>query len=335
MRTFNESELLEGFIDYYYKAKMLQDNNFSGAKYTESDVDDPLCWNVPIYDCVNRRYAGFSNVPEALWYGSKAPKGDYSRYNHLHELWSIREWLFILLLHRVTGSGASFEKDHGWRNTIIPKLIDFDTVEQMCEFILNYEGPIFTSKGNQPPQFNKSDRANVKPGINYITKVMPNLIDNLSSWMSKSLFPNEIYQTVDYMNEWNIKHSLKRYSFVYTAFAMDVAEYYTTYSSPDSRIYIGSNAKKCLNIILPKAKGKKRFDYENDAISYLCKITGNYSTPMDMEDILCDGVRYFKEYAATEYKNNLINSQMKNNSILKRKLGEEKYYNLIEIEIKS
>ena len=110
------------FLAYYQKAKLVQEySNLGGNPYIGSCGDD-LIENVTIYDTVERQHAGFQNMLQDLWFGSKAPKyykwqADHQRrnesYDDQHKFWTRREWLWIFMFHRITGSGASFEEDHG------------------------------------------------------------------------------------------------------------------------------------------------------------------------------------------------------------------------------
>ena len=68
--------MLEIFKEYYRKANMMQELKYEGHHHTEQDVNDDLIWNVPIYDVVNRRYAAFSSLLEAIKYKEKDPKGN-------------------------------------------------------------------------------------------------------------------------------------------------------------------------------------------------------------------------------------------------------------------
>lgn len=110
-----------------------------------------------------------------------------------------------------------------------------------------------------------------------------------------------ITDVVDLGNHWLRSRGFKRQNFVLTAFAMDLAEYYPDLVDQDSDVYVGSNASKCLKMILPKMN-------KNKALRYLCEITGNYSKPYDMEDVACDFIRYIDNFQSDHHiiKNNNI-----------------------------
>ena len=48
-----------------------------------------------------------------------------------HAKWDRVEWFFVFLLHRITGSGASFEADHGYRNSILPEIAELENIDEI------------------------------------------------------------------------------------------------------------------------------------------------------------------------------------------------------------
>ena len=74
MSKIRTNKYFQDFIQYYNKAKLVQENcNLKGEPYIGSCGDD-LIENVTIYDTVERQHAGFQNMLQDLWFGSKAPK---------------------------------------------------------------------------------------------------------------------------------------------------------------------------------------------------------------------------------------------------------------------
>jgi hypothetical protein len=69
------------------------------------------------------------------------------------------DWFYLFMIHRVTGSGASFSYDHGFRNSILADMaMNADNMIHMRNYVLSEMRtgrPIFTSIGNQIPQFPK------------------------------------------------------------------------------------------------------------------------------------------------------------------------------------
>ena len=88
---------------------------------------------------------------------------------------------------------------------------------------------------------------------------------------------------------------------------MDMAEYFPQLVNQNSDVYVGSNARKCLKLILPKMK-------HDAALRHLCDITYDVSKPYDMEDVACDFIRYIENFQSPDhieynkgivYKNNI------------------------------
>ena len=130
------------------------------------------------------------------------------------------------------------------------------------------------------------------------------LLDHLKKYVVKGV---GIKDVVDEGNRYLMSKGFKRQNFVLTAFAMDLAEYYPHLVDRDSDVYVGSNAKKCLDKILPRVN-------KDLALRYLCDITGNHSKPYDMEDVACDFIRYKNNFQSPDhikmnngviYKNNI------------------------------
>src|SRR3990167_2136835 len=312
MDRFNPTRYLEDFERYYKKAKQLQEANLSGVK---NPVGDLLMDQIPIYDTVNRCYAGFSNVPQQLWYGSKNPKKHQRReeFDRLANLWREQEWFYVLLVHRVTGSGASFSHDHGFRNVICPTICAarLNTIQEMVDFIKWHKQPIFTSIGNQIPPFPRPTHLYEQGGKYYLCEMAPGLVYHILTWLSKKEEPVGVKDCVDEILRWQVSKGLKRYAFVLTAWAMDLGEYFPKYVNRQSHCYYGKNAQETLNLIFSDGK-KNNFDQKVD---WLCERL-RATKPYDMEDVLCDAIRYWENYVPKGY-NHIPNERLENNSLIK------------------
>ncbi len=340
---FEVTDLFEDFLTYYEKAYKLQLNQFESGLFTEEDIDDPLMWHVPIYNNVQRRYAGFSNALEALWYGSEAPKKSYPHMDSCKDKWGLQDWMYIMLFHRITGSGASFESDHGWRNSIIELLCECQNMDEMVDLVLEAEEQgikMFTSIGNQPPMFTKFT-SEMRPGCYYLTNIMPKIVLKLSDYLVHGKRMNEkgvsglpeIFEIVDWLNNYNQSNKMKRFTFCYTAFAMDLGEYFPEYVDKWSRVYAGSNATKCLELVLPRVSGKP-FDWLNEALQFCIEETSmlvgkKVSTRACMEDVHCDHYRHLHEYYAPQYEI-YDKKKLVNNCPTKQRLGEAKFYSFLK-----
>ena len=294
------------FLLYAHKAKLVQDNcNLGGQPYVGSCGDD-LIEQITIYDTVERRHAGFSNMLQDLWFGSSAPKyykwdPDHQArnrsYDGLHDRWTRREWLFIFLFHRITGSGASFEEDHGYRNTIIPQLAELNTVEEMVEYIRGYDGAMFTSIGNQIPAFPKPRDGYATGGKLYLCNYAADLVDDTWRYVdsqNEGTNKAEIRGIVDFMCEWNRERDMRRFHFQYTATAADLADYYPEHVAEGSHMYYGKNAKEAMDLFADAVGRIKKNDYYDVVMEEATLLLNGY--PKDLEDVMCDYIRYVENY---------------------------------------
>lgn len=281
------------FTEYYKRAMTLNLRNI-GKLPADTLTGDPLQDNVTIYDTVWRRYAGFSKVLEQLWYGPESWTPIKSDIAYKRIL-SIEDWLYVCLVHRLTGSGASFEKDHGYRNTLLIEMVENRYgLGNWTKFIKEYDKPFFTSKGNQIPPFNKPTDGWDKGGRQFIVNDAPILVNYMVHKMKNRARPLTIQEGVDIVLDWMTENGFKRYKFVLTAWVMDIAEYYPGYVDQNSHCYMGKNAYRAIDLMFDCPH--KVYDQHLD---YLCEIYNN--KPYNIEDVLCDAIRYWNNYIPKNY----------------------------------
>ena len=312
------------FCEYYKKAQILQDQRVFN-KNLDVIVDDPLMNNVKIYDITLRRFAGFSNALEDIK-GLRLPKGA-DRLPHTPHL-GLGESLFISLVHRYSGSGASFENDHGYRNSIVGELSKLSSMEEMKEFIVSYEGKMFTSKGNQPPSIKNPDKKKYSLASKYYFDIFAiPFIEDLVKYLDEGR-DRGIKEVVDWCLDWNSSNGLKRWGFVMTAFVMDIAEYYGLFVDKTSHCYHGKNAANSLKLMFEKEKSDKLTKSKWEEAMYQDLRENLGCNPYDVEDVLCDYIRYIEEFVPNKDYEHLSEEQKKNNSLLK--LSEEEQMAIVE-----
>lgn len=287
--------MINAFKEYYKKASMMQGLKFEGKYFTKEDINCDLIWNVPIYDVVNRRYAAFSSLPEAIRYKDKDPKfnGKYFIESNPTE----EDFAYLCYLFRLCGSGINYKPkssspfgSHGFGNFWIVDLLS-KGIDKKEDWINKIPDKNFCDcKGYLLPMINKGIR-------NFIIEDSLDLF-NCVYYKMKNTEKISIKELVDIGNQHLLSKSFKRQNFVLTAFAMDLAEYFTV--DKDGDVYVGSNAKKCLKMILPFIKD------DNKALRYLCNITGGHSKPYDMEDVACDFIRYVNNFQS---KHHILNNK--------------------------
>lgn len=288
--------MLNKFKQYYSKAKMNQERLYQGYTWTKEDINDDLIYNVPIYDVVNRKYAAFSSLLEAIKKKHDDPK-ENGKYFSNHEISDI-DFMYMCYLFRLCGSGINYKPKqsvpfhtHGFGNFWIVDLIRLG---------------IFKKEGwlkNLPLKKYSDNKGYLLPMItgglrSFILE--ESLI--LFYWMYSYMYDLEIYELVDIGNEYLQQLGYKKQNFVLTAFAMDMAEYFPDKVKRDSKVYIGTNAKKCLKEIYPNVKGiGSNLNVTNDLLDELCNLTGNYSYKYDMEDVACDFIRYKNNFQSPHH----------------------------------
>ena len=308
MSNLETTEYFEDFLRYYKLAEKVQnDCNLGGSPYLGSCGDD-LIENITIYDTVERRHAGFQNMLQDLWLGSSAPKyykweeDHQSRnrsYDNLHERFSMEEWVYLFLVHRITGSGASFEADHGYRNTILPLLVEknIDHIGHMQTAIRFYPGVMYTSIGNQIPAFPKPRMGYKTGGKVFFGQYSVGLVRDLVKFVvdiNSTGRKANIRECVDFLCEWNRSKGMKRFHFQYTALAADLADYYPDLVDESSHMYYGKNAKEAMDLFAVKEKKVTKNKFYDLVMEEAKARTGAF--PKDLEDVMCDYIRYVENY---------------------------------------
>jgi hypothetical protein len=313
-------------VAYAAKAKKLQDASLAGKRVPK--VGDPLMEAIPIYNTVQRRYAGFSNVLEQLWYGHRAPKyqanklrgfvaggSPWQRLVKTLPAIMTTQWLYICLAHRITGSGASFEWDHGFRNSRILAMSEKDSVGEMATFLSGFDGPIFTSIGNQIPPFPPCG------GRAYLVDIAPDLVNmtyaSLTVYHQEARRPVGIKEAVDMVLKYHRVLGCKQFKFVLTAWVMDIAEYLPHLVDPTSDCYHGKNAIESVDLCFDKKASKPKGQAFYDvATRIFAKATG--TNPMDVEDAApgCDLIRWIENYVPKKGFDHVIEQGLFNGSSL-------------------
>jgi len=333
-----KDELLQSVDEYHYRSMIMEKhiiekNPFVGS--IEEHINDDLIYNVPIYDMGQRKYAAFCSFTEAVWKKDKDVKGNGIHFNN-HLINNEFDWFMLFYLFRLCGSGINYKPKvnntlfnyfigtHGFGNFWIVNCIlenKFTHIEWL-EDLKNTSKAFTDNKGYLLPQFTFKEISN-NHLKKFILEYSIKLVNHLYIFCIKN--KKDIYEITDEGNKWLNNNGFKKQNFVLTAFAADLAEYFPNYVNKHGLVYAGTNATKCIKAIFPKIKKNiSEFEYINDVLQFQ---SNRYAlTPIDCEDSRnCDIVRYFQEYQSKHHiqKNNGI--IMKNNSILKKLYGYNKY----------
>jgi hypothetical protein len=273
-------------------------------------MGDDLLEHVELYDVVERKFAGFSQIVHDCFHGwtpshpywGKMQNGNHSRYREVvaknwtdkHGDFKLPEWLYVFIVHRVTGSGINYAvKPSGYHNSILFSLHESKTIEDMVKIVKNYQFPFYTSVGYQFPQFPKPQGDYKKGGDYYLGEFAPRLARDLANFLEKG-GKRDLREIGDFMLNWNTQNGLKQYHFQYAAIVADIADWYPQYVNPRSPFYYGSNAKECISYLAINTQKKKQIDFLDDVMERIYMDTQAY--PYNAEDVCCDFIRWVENY---------------------------------------
>ena len=308
------TEYYDEFLRYFALASEQQDKCNTGLiEHKDLVLHDDLMENVTLYDVVERKYAGFSQIVNDCFYGwtdehpywerMKAGKATKQRemvakdWTGKHSDFDLPEWLYIFILHRVCGSAINYAtQPSGYHNTILFDLHKAKTIEQMTQIVNSYPIPFYTSVGYQFPAFPKPPAGSKykRGGDYYLTEFAPRLARDMAEWLQKSNAKKDLREIGEFMFEWNKYNNIRVYQFQYAAVIADIADWYPQYVNLDSMFYYGTNARECISY-LAKPTGKMSQDAILDKIMMRAvKDTGGH--PYNLEDVMCDFIRWCENY---------------------------------------
>jgi len=319
--TITLTPYYDEFLRYHELAKKQQDLCNLGSESYLGSVGDPLMEHVELYDVVERKYAGFSQIVHDVWYGwrkdhpywDKMAAGNVSRQREMiAKDWTgkhigLPEFLYMLILHRVTGSGINYAaKPSGYHNSILMHLHQCHngdnviTMNKMVDFIKHYPSTFMTSVGYQFPKFPKSPSSEYRiGGIYYLCEFAPKLARDLATMLQDTQTPGlgitklTFRQLGEWMLSWNLEHGLGRYIFQYAAVIADIADWLPQYVDHSSMFYYGTNAVNCMSMMGKSSKLKGQ-DLLDAIMEQAVKDTGGH--PYNLEDVMCDTIRYVENY---------------------------------------
>ena len=303
----------EEFIYYYTLAKKQQEEcNLGLIPHERSSVQDDLMKHVHLFDVVERKYAGFSQIANDVFYGwsedhpywermqagmaTKQRETVAKNWTGKRNVFGLREWLYLFLLHRVTGSAINYsQKPSGYHNTLLFHLHECDNIDQMTEVVRTHDKPFYTSVGYQFPSFPKPLPGYKRGGDYYLCEFVPKLVEDVVRFL-ESGEKKELRQIGDFMFAWNKEKGLRAYRFQYAAFIADIADWFPEFVHRESPFYYGTNAIECLNYLAVKSKGFKmdQTEFLDSIMTKVYEDTGGL--PYNMEDVACDFIRWVENY---------------------------------------
>lgn len=299
-------------LDQQKKCNVSAEPPYGMLSHAESDMNDDLLHHVELYDVVERKYAGFSQIVNDCFYGwteehpywKKMEAGKITRQREVvahdwtgkHKDFKLPEWLYVFILHRVCGSAINYStKPSGYHNTLLFNLHKATTIEGMTEIVNKHPKPFYTSVGYQFPSFPKPpEGSNYKRGGDYyLTEFAPRLARDLADFLEKG-GKRDLREIGDFMLKWNVDNGLRQYHFQYAAVVADIADWYPQYVNKESPFYYGTNAVECISYLAKPTKKMKPIEFLDKVMEKIYDDVKSY--PYNAEDVCCDFIRWVENY---------------------------------------
>ena len=320
------------FLRYFALASKQQDlSNTGSVPHAQTNLGDDLMHHVELYDVVERKLAGFSQIVNDVFYGwssdhpywEKMQAGNITpqrldvakNWDGKLNVFGLEEWLYVFILHRVCGSAINYAtKPSGYHNTILFDLWQSDTIEQMVEQVNSRQTPFYTSVGYQFPAFPKppvpevnedafvgmsnfavAQKTYKRGGDYYLSEFAPRLARDLATFLRAGGKKN-LREIGDFMFKWNQDNGLRVYRFQYAAVIADIADWYPEFVNRESMFYYGTNAVECIGYLADPVNGggKKSEEFLDSVMNKIYEDTG--SLPYNAEDVACDFIRWVENY---------------------------------------
>jgi hypothetical protein len=191
------TQYYDEFLHYANMAEIQQrECNLGPIPHINGSVKDPLMQNVKLYDVVERKYAGFSQIVLDVMYGDGKRHPYYGNMNTVRTpiAKSFKGWwnkadlatkFWVLLVHRLTGSAINYSQfPSGYHNTVLPEFAKHEpNMYGLAKVFLHYDKPKFTSIGYQFPAFPKPDLKYRLGGEYFICTYLLDLCEHLAEWL--------------------------------------------------------------------------------------------------------------------------------------------------------
>lgn len=299
-------------LDQQKKCNVSNEPPYGMLSHAESDMNDELLHHVELYDVVERKYAGFSQIVNDCFYGwteehpywKKMEAGKITRQREVvakdwtgkHADFKLPEWLYIFILHRVCGSAINYStKPSGYHNTLLFNLHKAKTIEGMVEIVNKHPKPFYTSVGYQFPSFPKPPAGSTykRGGDYYLSEYAPRLARDLAEFLEKG-GKRDLREIGDFMLKWNVDNGLRQYHFQYAAVVADIADWYPQYTNKESPFYYGTNAVECISYLAKPTKKMKPIEFLDKVMEKIYEDVKSY--PYNAEDVCCDFIRWVENY---------------------------------------
>lgn len=300
-------------LDQQHKCNTSTVAPYGMIEHAESGMNDDLMEKVTLYDVVERKLAGFSQIINDCFYGwtpdhpywPKMQAGKHSSQRKIiaeawtgkHKEFGLPEWLYVFILHRVCGSAINYAtQPSGYHNTILFNLNTATTIEEMAKMVTIYPYPFYTSVGYQFPAFPKPPAGSryKRGGDYFLAEFAPRLARELAEWLSTNNEKKDLREIGEWMFEWNRKNGLRVYQFQYAAVLADIADWYPQFVNLDSMFYYGTNARECISYLAVPTQKMNKDQFLDKVMERIYADTK--SVPYNAEDVCCDFIRWVENY---------------------------------------
>jgi len=299
------------FLRYYQMAKTQQEEcNLGRIKHSDSSVPDDLMKHVELYDVVERKYAGFSQIVNDVFYGfteehpywNKMKEGlmtkqrDIVSHNWIgkRNVFGLKEWIYLFLFHRLTGSAINYSmKPSGYHNTLLFDMHQADNIPQLIDIIKGAKKPFYTSIGYQFPSFPKPQSNYKRGGDYFLCEFVPQLAEDVTKFLEQGP-KKDLREVGDFMFKWNADRGLRAFKFQYAAFIADIADWFPEFVNRESPFYYGTNAKECVSYLATKTTKMPEEVFLDSVMMKIYEDTGSF--PYNAEDVACDSIRWIENY---------------------------------------
>lgn len=282
----------------------------------EAPFKDDLMKSATMYWAVNRKHTSWCGLLYDVAFPDKHPwKNNLSekqkrilaetyKTNH-YKTWTMKEYLFIFFVHRLTGSAMDYSLDaYGYGNSVLPYLAGSKDLDEMLTRFKEYPLPKYTSKGYQIAAFPKIPESKKSEyrlaGDHFICELVTELIDDMLDLFDKN--PGKVFtqrELVNFMLDWNTSRGFKRFKFPYNNVVSDIAMLVPGYVDEFSLVDLGPNAKEAFDIIIDFSDNPNKKTREHLYDELLMKIGAELSfkaSSVSIEDSVCVFVHWIENH---------------------------------------
>lgn len=324
------------FLRYSEMAKWQHKNcNLGKIPHFESSFDDDLMKKVHLYDVVERKYAGFTQLLLDMFHDARSHP--YKRkltdrrsniiksFDGVRDRWGLEEWLFIFFVHRLTGSGINYAKvPSGYHNSPLLHFNECKNIKEMIKTFKSIQGPKYTSVGYQIAPFPKPPVGYSRGGDYFICEKLPQLIKQVAKLLEKG-GKKEFRAIFEWLEKYNRTEGFKVYHFQYGAAIADIADFFPEFVDLDSHYFYGKNALECMSYLIVRKPGKNKVAVFDELVEDL--VLKTKIKPYNLEDVMCDFIRWVENYVDTrhDYGHVCLDTTWSSHRIHDHPFGRQKY----------